>query len=67
MFPPSLCCWRRNPLEAESALATLYNNLLPAGNGFLFFFLIVCTFAFLGAWKTGLILWIPGKFEAAGK
>jgi hypothetical protein len=33
--------------------------LLPAGNGFLFFFLIVFTFTLPCGWKTGVLLWIP--------
>jgi len=61
MIPPHFAVSEENPIEAESALATLYNNLPPAGNCFLFFFLIVCTFVLLGAWKTRLLLWIPGK------
>jgi hypothetical protein len=40
--------------------------LPPAGNRFLFFFLIVCTFALLCAWKTGLLLWIPGLYAIEG-
>jgi hypothetical protein len=51
----------QNSLEAESALATLYNNWPPHGNSSLFFFLIVFTFDLICAWKTGVHLWIPGQ------
>jgi hypothetical protein len=61
MIPPHFAVSEENTHEAESALATLYNNQPPAGNRFLFFFLIVCTFALHGAWKTGSLLCIPGK------
>jgi hypothetical protein len=45
MIPPRFAVSEENSIQAESALASLYNNLPPAGNRFLFFFLIVCTFA----------------------
>jgi hypothetical protein len=61
MIPPHFAVSEENILEAESALATLYNNQPSAGNRFLFFFLIVCTFALYGAWKTRPLLCIPGK------
>jgi hypothetical protein len=61
MIPPHFAVSEENNLEADSALATLYNNQPSAGNCFLFFFLIVCTFALLGAWKTGPLLCITGK------
>jgi hypothetical protein len=41
--------------------------LPPAGNSFLFFFLIVCTFVFLGAWKTRLLFCIPGYLALRGE
>jgi hypothetical protein len=48
-------------MEAESALATLYNNLPLRGKSFLSLFLIVFISAPLCAWKTGALLWIPGR------
>jgi hypothetical protein len=33
--------------------------LLPGGNGYLLFSLIVFTLAFVWAWKTGVLFWIP--------
>jgi hypothetical protein len=60
MIQPRFDTREENPIEAESALATLYNIVLPAGNCFLFFLLIVCTFTFLCRWKTGWLIWIPG-------
>jgi hypothetical protein len=51
---------KENLIEAVSALATLYNNLPPDGNGCVSCFLIVFTLRLLGAWKTGLVLWISG-------
>ena len=41
-------------------MAPLYNTLRPAGNGCLFFLLIVFTFKFGWRWKKGVELWIPG-------
>jgi hypothetical protein len=56
---------KENLIEAVSALATLYNNLRPDGNGCVSRFLIVFTLTLLGAWKTGLVLWISGFGEFA--
>jgi hypothetical protein len=53
--------------EADCALATLYNNLRLNGNAYLFFFLIVFTSAMLCAWKTRVLLWIPGLLSLAEK
>jgi hypothetical protein len=51
---------KENAMEADSALATLYNRWPPCGNGFLFTLLIVFTGANDCAWKSGAILWIKG-------
>jgi hypothetical protein len=52
MNSPSLCGYKENPIETGCSLATLYNNGRTGGNGYLCFFLIVFTSAFLCAWKT---------------
>jgi len=51
---------KENAMEADSALATLYNRRLPGGNGFLFTLLIVFTGVDKRAWKSGTVFWIKG-------
>jgi hypothetical protein len=51
-------------MEAESVLATLYNNWLLNGSGYISYFLIVFTLALCGAWKTRVVLWIPGHIAS---